>query len=108
MKSTAINKELSKKKKHLLETFGRCFFCGKPHGKVDLTLVHLIRRSYSVNLILDDRNLTLGCLSCHTAYDDGFGSKSRNLGNIELAIARVREMDEFYANRIEDRLSRPD
>lgn len=108
MNHKEINKQLSVKKKHLLNTFGRCFFCGKPDGKVDLTLVHLIRRSYSHDLILDDRNLTLGCLSCHTAYDDGFGSKLRNLKNIELAIARVREMDEFYANRIEDRLTRPD
>jgi 5-methylcytosine-specific restriction endonuclease McrA len=104
LKSLADTRLLNEKKKKLVREYGQCFFCGKRN--INLTLLHFIRRSYSRALATDDRNLTLGCLRCHTTYDDGFGKKLEELPNIDKAIAIVREMDEFYANRIEERINR--
>ena len=106
MKYEEVNKKLVIKKRELLKQGSSCFFCLKPGDSKSLTLAHLIRRSYSKEFILDDRNLVLACMSCHTIYDDGYGLKLKFLHNLDKALLRVKEMDELYYNRVIDRSNR--
>ena len=79
-----------------------CFFC---KGYTDgITLVHIIRQSYSVPLSVVPENCVLGCLDCHTVFDDASGSELRSLQNLNKVLGIMKSLDLFYYNRFMDKV----
>jgi len=107
LKRTKLNKvsssqviktrNVSKYKKALIRRVGeRCFICGK---NTHVDLVHIIRRSYSSVLYDSERNMILGCRTCHELFDDGDASQLLKYKSFTAILKRMKTLDEFYYNR---------
>lgn len=91
------NRNVSKYKKTLIRRCGeRCFICGK-NAQIDL--VHIIRRSYSSVLYDNEKNMILGCRTCHELFDDGDARQLLNYKPFSAILKRMKTLDEFYYNR---------
>lgn len=87
-----INQRLSEIRNELLDEAPYCVFCGTNRN---LTLMHLIRRSYSLYWQDKKDNCVLGCIRCHEIFDN---KKGEGLPNIETIKRRIKELDEQYYN----------
>ena len=85
------------KAKKIAKMGRRCIFCRNTFNDVDL--VHIIRRSYSEALKADERNMVLGCRTCHAIFDDGDASGLLKYPTFEPILNRMKSLDEPYYNR---------
>lgn len=97
--------ELTEQKKTLKKAGAKCFFCGETKKRLDL--VHIIRRSYSLELYSDPRNLILGCRECHRIFDDGSSEQIDTLNQDQLkeVMIRMKALDEQYFNRYTEKIN---
>lgn len=98
-KQATTNKLLSDIYKMMDTTEKKCFFCGCTNKPLDH--VHLIRRSYSAELIIHPLNIVFGCRECHTIFDDKPNERSA-LNNYDKALKRIKLLDEKYYNKISE------
>jgi ribosomal protein L32 len=82
-------------KKKLLSKAPHCFFCGVHNQRHRLDAVHLIRKSWSIALQDNPKNIVLGCRRCHEVFDDKPEIRDM-LGNMGEVKDRVRQMDAQY------------
>lgn len=88
----------------------RCEFSGR-YDTYSLDRVHIIRRSYSVKLRDDPRNIILGSRFYHTVFDDGMCHKQNGDTYIvrhmledfpwrmKAILHRMRDLDLYYFRR---------
>lgn len=99
-KKQAQYREIARIKGKWQEERRLCFFCQKRPFRDP---VHIVRRSYSDDLYTNIDNLIPGCGTCHTIFDDKPGLV-HTLGNIDVVLGRMKELDEFYYNRFIQRM----
>ena len=88
--------------KHLNEYgYFFCKSCGTKEGRIDLS--HLVPIGYNKSLEANEKNITLHCSGCHSAWER-LSKEIKDFRDFKDLLSRVKQLDESYYNKIISRL----
>jgi len=93
-KQSAINREL-KKVYHQID-INRSRFCTGCLSNQQLTHSHLVPRSYNRDLVCEEKNIAIHCMSCHKKWERGVDVEDMLDYNTNMKI--LYELDRDYFN----------
>ena len=93
-KQSEINREL-RKVYHQID-INRPKFCTGCLSNQQLSHSHLIPRSYNRDLVCEEKNIAIHCMSCHKKWERGVAVE--DMLDFESNMNILKELDESYYN----------